>query len=290
MSSTEPSTGTSPATLTIAVSDSSDTYGDRLEQLLVGPAGLARLLVQVHRRVAALLEQRAQVAQQRRLARVGGVPVAGARRPRRCRRRPGAPCACGWRGRAGCGSARRRRARSARASAARGCRGAARRGSARSRAARRASRRGRRGSSGSCPPEAIAPLRTGSEPSGAVRSSWMWNRLICVFMARPLGLGRRGCALHFVSVGTDERRPARRADGRDGTRRSGSRGASAPRVRGSPRRRSRSRSGSAAGRARRPRPRSARARRRSTRRACAPGGGARRGTIGSGRGAPPGGR
>jgi hypothetical protein len=32
--------------------------------------------VQVHRRVAALLDQRAQVAQQRRLARVGGLPVA----------------------------------------------------------------------------------------------------------------------------------------------------------------------------------------------------------------------
>ena len=76
VSSTEPSTGTSPATLTIAVSDSSDDVGDRLEQLLVAPARLARLLVQVHRRVPALLEQRAQVAQQRRLARIGGLPVA----------------------------------------------------------------------------------------------------------------------------------------------------------------------------------------------------------------------
>jgi hypothetical protein len=32
--------------------------------------------VQVHRREAALLDQRAQVAQERRLARVGGLPVA----------------------------------------------------------------------------------------------------------------------------------------------------------------------------------------------------------------------
>src|SRR5229473_1608037 len=34
---------------------------------------------------------------------------------------------------------------------------------------------------GSCPPVASAPFSTGTEPSGAVRSSWIWNLLICVF-------------------------------------------------------------------------------------------------------------
>ena len=79
MSSNEPSTGTSPATLTIAVSDSSDTYAIASSSCSSRPAGLARLLVEVHRRVAALLDERAEVAQQRGLARVGGLPVAGGR-------------------------------------------------------------------------------------------------------------------------------------------------------------------------------------------------------------------
>src|SRR3954452_20976593 len=51
-------------------------HGDRLEQLLVGPAGLARLLEQVAGALA-LLGERAQIAQQRRLARVPGVSLAG---------------------------------------------------------------------------------------------------------------------------------------------------------------------------------------------------------------------
>jgi len=42
---------------------------------------------------------------------------------------------------------------------------------------------------GSCPPVASAPRRTGTEPSGAVRSSWIWNLLIGVFMGRPSGGG-----------------------------------------------------------------------------------------------------
>ena len=37
-------------------------------------------------------------------------------------------------------------------------------------------------------------MRTGSEPSGAVRSSWIWNRLICVFIAGSL-LGENGACL-----------------------------------------------------------------------------------------------
>src|SRR5687768_15015888 len=35
---------------------------------------------------------------------------------------------------------------------------------------------------GSWPPDAIAPFRTGRDASGAVRSSWIWNRLIGVFI------------------------------------------------------------------------------------------------------------
>ena len=67
------------------------------------------------------------------------------------------------------------------------CRGAAPSGSARSRAARRASPRGRRGSSGAARRSASAPLSTGSDASGAVRSSWIWNRLIWVFIANRRG-------------------------------------------------------------------------------------------------------
>src|SRR5512132_2131324 len=50
--------------------------GDRLEDLLVGPAGLAGLLVQVHRRLAAALDEGLEVAQERRLALVAGVELA----------------------------------------------------------------------------------------------------------------------------------------------------------------------------------------------------------------------
>src|SRR6201995_5264296 len=49
--------------------------GDRLEDLLVVPARLACLLMQVHRGSAAVLEQRLAVAQQGRFTRVTGVEV-----------------------------------------------------------------------------------------------------------------------------------------------------------------------------------------------------------------------
>src|SRR3954470_13558880 len=52
---------------------------DRLEDLLVGPSGLARLLVEVHGRAALALDERLEVAQQRGLALVAGVPLAGER-------------------------------------------------------------------------------------------------------------------------------------------------------------------------------------------------------------------
>ena len=50
--------------------------GDRLEDLLVLPAGLARLLVDVQRRGAVALEQRLDVPEQRGLALVAGVELA----------------------------------------------------------------------------------------------------------------------------------------------------------------------------------------------------------------------
>src|SRR3954449_7177357 len=49
---------------------------NRLEDLLVVPAGLARLLVEVHRRRAGLRDDGLEVAQQRRLALVTRVPLA----------------------------------------------------------------------------------------------------------------------------------------------------------------------------------------------------------------------
>src|SRR4051794_31947787 len=52
---------------------------DRLEDLLVGPAGLARLLVEVHRGLRLRLDERLEVAQQRRLALVARVPLLGER-------------------------------------------------------------------------------------------------------------------------------------------------------------------------------------------------------------------
>ena len=52
---------------------------DRLEQLLVAPAGLARLLVQVARARRRCSASGAQVAQQRGLALVARVPLAGER-------------------------------------------------------------------------------------------------------------------------------------------------------------------------------------------------------------------
>src|SRR5438270_10884344 len=51
--------------------------GQRLEDLLVGPAGLARLLVEVERGPALLLDDGLQVAQQRRLTLVARVELAG---------------------------------------------------------------------------------------------------------------------------------------------------------------------------------------------------------------------
>src|SRR3954452_11339130 len=53
--------------------------GDRLQDLLVAPAGLARLLVEVHRRLGLALDEGLEVAQERRLALVAGVPLAGQR-------------------------------------------------------------------------------------------------------------------------------------------------------------------------------------------------------------------
>src|SRR3954449_10941516 len=49
--------------------------GDRLEDLLVRPAGLARLLVEMHRRLGLCLHERAEVAQERGLALVARVPL-----------------------------------------------------------------------------------------------------------------------------------------------------------------------------------------------------------------------
>ena len=206
MSSADPSTGHLARDVDHGGERLERHVGDRLEQLLVAPAGLARLLVQVHRGVPALLEQRAQVAQQRRLALVGGLPVArggdlvdaDAGLARRAQVDRDA--------RAGCGSARRPRARCARASAASA---SPWRSSERKRAYAR-SAAGEPASTprkfGSCPPDAIAPFSTGSDPSGAVRSSWMWKRLICVFI-ETLGLGRKGRFLPFVSVGPVLRLP-----------------------------------------------------------------------------------
>src|SRR3954454_3172450 len=53
--------------------------GDGLEDLLVGPAGLARLLVEVHRRLGLAFDEGLEVAQERCLALVAGVPLAGQR-------------------------------------------------------------------------------------------------------------------------------------------------------------------------------------------------------------------
>src|SRR3954470_3911307 len=46
---------------------------------------------------------------------------------------------------------------------------------------------------GSWPPEDSAPRSTGSEPSGAVRSSWIGNRLMAL-MAMPQRERGAGCA------------------------------------------------------------------------------------------------
>src|ERR1700759_967287 len=48
---------------------------------------------------------------------------------------------------------------------------------------------------GSCPPEERAPRSTATEPSGAVRSSWIWNLLIGTFMADRQWLVGRGGGL-----------------------------------------------------------------------------------------------
>ena len=145
-----------------------------------------------HRAASRCSASGAQVAQQRGLALVARVPLAGERDLVEAEAGLARRCARAARARARSGSARRRRARSARASAASACRGAAPSGSARSRAARRASRRARRGSSGAARRAASAPLSTGSDPSGAVRSSWIWKRLIWVFMRNRRGERSRG--------------------------------------------------------------------------------------------------
>src|SRR3954451_2882455 len=59
---------------------------------------------------------------------------------------------------------------------------------------------------GSWPPVASAPRRTGTEPSGAVSSSWIWNRLMGFFfmaLAFAEGGGRAG-----VLADTYEKQPA----------------------------------------------------------------------------------
>ena len=52
---------------------------DRLEQLLVGPVGLAGLLELVERRRPGLVEQTPNERKKRRLALVGGLEPAGSR-------------------------------------------------------------------------------------------------------------------------------------------------------------------------------------------------------------------
>ena len=55
---------------------------------------------------------------------------------------------------------------------------------------------------GSWPPRPSAPRRTASESSGAVSSSWIWNRLIWVFFFMGAGPSRRGVIAHTI-VGTN---------------------------------------------------------------------------------------
>src|SRR5919198_4717395 len=52
---------------------------------------------------------------------------------------------------------------------------------------------------GSCPPVASAPLRMGSDPSGAVRSSWIWNLLLIAWRFRGTAL-TFSCCLRCVRV------------------------------------------------------------------------------------------
>ena len=117
---------------------------DRLEDLLVGPADLARLLVQVERAGPVGLERRLQEGEQRRLLLVAGGEAAGAgdlveaeAGARAPTSRAGRCCSCPR-------GARRPPGRSARASPAGGRRRAARSASACRRAGRRARRRARR--------------------------------------------------------------------------------------------------------------------------------------------------
>ena len=72
----DPSFGTSPARVTRFPKVASATWATRLEDLLVLPAGLARLLVEVALRRAVRLEQRLDEAEQRGLLLVIGVELA----------------------------------------------------------------------------------------------------------------------------------------------------------------------------------------------------------------------
>ena len=141
---------------------------DRLEDLLVVPAA-SRASSWRCIGGPAVLQQRLEVAQQRRLA-LGPWSRTGApARPRRAPARPRAPPASASRCPARSGSARRPPARSAPASAASACRAAARSGTARRRAAPPASRPARRGSSAAARPRTArraAPAPSPPGPSG----------------------------------------------------------------------------------------------------------------------------
>ena len=145
---------------------------DRFQDLLVVPTRLARLLMEMHRRPAAVLEDRLQVAQQRRLTLILGAEVARQRNLVQ-----GQPDTAG-RTRVQLdpglrvvvlgdlqGDPLERRERN--------------RAYARSAAGDPASTPRKLGS---WPPEASAPRSTATEPSGAVRSSWIWNLLIEIFI------------------------------------------------------------------------------------------------------------
>jgi hypothetical protein len=76
-----PRTVSGPQTSSVSSADGliGSDGGHRLQELLVGPSQLARLLVEVQRGRDALGHQWLEVVQQRRLARVARVPLAGER-------------------------------------------------------------------------------------------------------------------------------------------------------------------------------------------------------------------
>ena len=164
--------------------------GDRLEQLLVDPALLPRLLGEVLRGTAVGGDERLEEGEQRRLLRVARAEAAGAARSRRGRAPRRARC-----GRAGRPSRGRRDARRSRGRSARGSPGGGSRRAARGACARRT-----RSAAGApartpmnfetSPAAPWTPLRIFTLPSGAVSSSWMWNRLMSVFTVIGCPLGR----------------------------------------------------------------------------------------------------